>query len=58
MYQALAWQVTLPLVGVVLLIFAYVALHNSPTEEYAAIRSRAARWRLILFWGLVIFFSR
>jgi cytochrome c oxidase subunit II len=56
MYQAIAWQITLLLVSVVLFIFAYVALHVSPTEEYIPIQRTAARLRGILFWGLVIFF--
>src|SRR5262245_34695197 len=54
MYQDIAWRVTVILVVVVILVFAWVALGASQRRDYEPIRSRAARARFIVFWALVL----
>jgi len=57
MYQDIAWRVTVILVVAVFLVFAWVALGASQRRDYESIRSRAARARFIVFWGLVLVFA-
>ena len=54
MYQSTVWQVTVVLVVVVLLVFAFVARSATQRADYELIRSRASRVRTIVFWGLVV----
>ena len=54
MYQDIAWRVTVILVIAVFLLFAWVALRASQRSDDESIRSRAARARFIVFWGLVV----
>lgn len=54
MYQQLAWQITVALVAVLVLVFAFVVLNAGKWSEYAPLQKRAYRLRARLFWALVL----
>ena len=54
MAQALAWYVTLILVAIVLLAFAFVAWRSGERADYPPVLQRSLRVRDFLFWGLVL----
>ena len=55
MSQQIAWQVSLVLMTLIALGFAYVALNSGKREnEYAQLQKRAYRVRTKLFWIMVI----
>lgn len=54
MYQQLAWQISVALIAVLVLAFAFVALNAGKRVEYAPLQKRAYRLRTGLFWTLVL----
>ncbi|RRQ22397.1 cupredoxin domain-containing protein [Thiohalobacter thiocyanaticus] len=55
MYQTLAWQLSLILMGVLLAAFLFVALRaRDRVEDAAPLISRAYRIRGILFWAILV----
>jgi cytochrome c oxidase subunit 2 len=58
MSQQIAWQVSLVLMTLVALGFAYVAINSGAREEdYAPLQKRAYGLRTKLFWALVLVFG-
>lgn len=56
--QTIAWQISLVLMTLVGLGFAFVAIRSGRREEdYAPLQKRAYRLRRRLFWGLVLVFG-
>lgn len=56
MIQSLAWQITLPLVLILLAVFAWVALRAGDRSDGAAVAQTSGRVRAALFWGLLVAF--
>ncbi len=54
MYQSLAWQITIVLVLIVMVLFAVVVSQSRSKQEYGPIKDKSSRIRLIGFWGLVV----
>jgi cytochrome c oxidase subunit 2 len=55
MYQEIAWQVSLVLMGLLALVFAGVALAaRRRVHDYAPLQKRAYRIRAVFFWALVL----
>ena len=54
MYQTLAWAITLPLIILVALFFAYVALHAQKRSDLLVGESRTISIGAWGFWGLVV----
>lgn len=55
MYQSLAWQLSLILMGALLIAFLFVALRaRERVDDYAPLVSRAYRIRTALFWGILL----
>lgn len=58
MLQQIAWQVSLVLMTLVAVGFAFVAIYSGTREEdYAPLQKRAYRVRTKLFWALVLVFG-
>lgn len=55
MYQTLAWQLSLVLMGALLIGFLYVALRaRERVDDHAPLVARAYRVRTTLFWALLL----
>lgn len=55
MYQTLAWQLSLILMGALLTVFLFVALRaRERVDDYAPLIGRAYRIRTALFWAMVL----
>lgn len=54
MYQQLAWQITVTLIAVLGLVFAFIVLNAGKWTEYAPLQKRAYRLRRGFFWALVL----
>ena len=54
MYQQLAWQISIALIAVLVLVFAFVVLNAGKWVEYAPLQKHAYRLRTGLFWTLVL----
>lgn len=55
MYQSLAWQLSLILMGALLVGFVFVALRaRERVDDYAPLVKRAYRIRTALFWGILL----
>lgn len=55
MYQSLAWQLSLALMGALLVGFLFVAWRaRQPVDDHGPLISRAYRVRAALFWSLLL----
>lgn len=54
MYQQLAWQISIALIAVLVLAFAFIVLNSGKWVEYAPLQKHAYRLRTGLFWTLVL----
>lgn len=55
MYQSLAWQLSLVLMGALLAGFLFVALRaRERVDDHASLVTRAYRIRAALFWGILL----
>lgn len=54
MYQQLAWQLTVALIAVLGLVFAFIVLNAGKWADYAPLQKRAYRLRRGVFWALVL----
>lgn len=54
MYQQLAWQISVALIAVLALVFAFIVLNTGKWVEYEPLQKRAYRLRTGLFWTLVL----
>lgn len=58
MSQQIAWQVSLILMSLVVLAFAFVAINSGARQEdYTPLQKRGYRIRSRLFWGMVVVFG-
>ncbi|HUW25283.1 MAG TPA: cytochrome C oxidase subunit II [Gallionella sp.] len=56
--QQIAWQLSLILMSLVVLAFAFVAINsNARQDDYTPLQKRAYRIRSWLFWGLAVVFG-
>jgi cytochrome c oxidase subunit 2 len=53
-YQQLAWQITVALIAILVLVFAFTVLNAGKWTEYAPLQKHAYRLRTGLFWTLVL----
>lgn len=51
--QAVVWQLTLELVGLVAIVFLLVSGFSEQRTDYEALQKGAYRIRALLFWGLI-----
>lgn len=54
MYQQLAWQISIALIAILTLAFAFIVLSSGQWSEYAPVQKHAYRLRSRLFWTLVL----